>query len=80
MPKKSNFDFEKSLKNLEQIADKLDSSALPLNESLELFEKGISLAKDCENHLKDAELKVEVLTKSLKGNIESKPFEGIDDI
>ena len=80
MNKKTEFDFEKSLTDLEEIAEKLDSTAMPLDESLKLFEQGISVAKLCEQHLKSAEQKVEILTSSIEDKFETKPFDtsGLD--
>lgn len=74
MSKKEKFNLEKSLANLEEIVNKLDSSDLTLENSLELFETGINLAKLCESNLKATEQKVEILTKSLTGKLETKPF------
>lgn len=53
--------FEKSIKELEEIVEKLESGKASLSESLELFEKGIKLAKDCNDMLDKAEKKVSVL-------------------
>ena len=64
--KNSDFNFEKSLKNLEDVVKKLESSDLPLEDSLSFFEKGVGIAKDCEQHLKTAEQKIEILTSSTK--------------
>lgn len=53
--------FEKSIKELEEVVNKLESGDATLSESLELFEKGIKLAKDCNKMLDEAEKKVSVL-------------------
>lgn len=53
--------FEKSIKELEEIVNKLENGDASLSESLELFEKGIKLAKDCNKMLDEAEKKVSVL-------------------
>lgn len=53
--------FEKSIKELEKIVNKLETGETTLSESLELFEKGINLAKECHKMLDDAEKKVSVL-------------------
>ena len=53
--------FEKSRKDLEEIVNKWEDGDASLSESLELFEKGISLAKDCNKMLDEAEKKVSVL-------------------
>ena len=53
--------FEESIKELEEIVNKLESGEASLSESLELFEKGIGLAKNCNKMLDEAEKKVSVL-------------------
>ena len=53
--------FEKSIKELEETVAKLESGDTTLSESLELFEKGIKLAKECNDALDKAEKKVSVL-------------------
>ena len=56
-----NFDFNKGLTELEQIVKQMDSADLSLDESLKLFEKGISLTKLCQKALQDAEAKISLL-------------------
>ena len=53
--------FEESIKELEEVVNKLESGDASLSESLELFEKGIKLAKTCNKMLDEAEKKVSVL-------------------
>lgn len=53
--------FEKSIKELEEIVAKLENGDTTLDESLELFEKGIKLSKECNQMLDKAEKKVSVL-------------------
>jgi len=66
-------DFESSLKKLEGIVQELESGDKSLEESLELFEKGVALAKGLTTQLEDAKRKVEVLTKE-GGKLARKPF------
>lgn len=54
-------DFEKNLARLEEINEKIKDSAIPLEQSIALFEEGLSLAKKLENDLKKVEQKVEIL-------------------
>jgi len=51
-------DFEKTLAELEQLVETLESGELSLDQSLAEFEKGVSLTKACQQALKDAELRV----------------------
>ena len=55
--------FEKSMKELEEIVEKLEEGDNTLDESLKLFEKGAKIAGFCNEVLKDAEQKVTDLTK-----------------
>ncbi len=53
--------FEESLKELEEIVDKLEKGQLSLDESLMLFEKGIRLVRECNTKIQCAQQKVEQL-------------------
>ena len=64
MTKKS---FESSLKELEQIVEQLEAGDLPLERSLELFEHGVKLSRDCQQRLDEAENRVELLLKNGDG-------------
>ena len=56
-------DFEKSLKRLEEIVEKVEGETLPLEESLKLYEEGKKLIVLLEKTLKEAERRVEELQK-----------------
>ena len=56
-----NFDFNKGLTELEQIVKQMDSADLSLDESLKLFERGVSLTKLCQKALQDTEAKISLL-------------------
>lgn len=59
--------FETSLTELEQIVTKLENGDLPLEDSLELFEKGITLSRECRTRLTNAERRIEILMKDADG-------------
>ena len=67
--------FEKSLSELEQIVGMLESGDLPLEESLELFEKGIKLSRECRTRLTNAERRIEILMKDDDGNLTAEEIE-----
>jgi len=71
MPERS---FESSLKELEQIVQQLEGGDLPLERSLELFEQGVRLSRECQRRLDDAEHKVEILLKSADGSVKTAPM------
>ena len=58
--------FEESLKELESIVSKLESGDFGLEKSLEQFEIGTKLYKECKEQLSIAEKKIAILTESLK--------------
>lgn len=58
--------FEESLKELELIVSKLESGDVGLELSLEQFEIGTKLYKECKEQLLVAEKKIAQLTESLK--------------
>ncbi|HWZ11521.1 MAG TPA: exodeoxyribonuclease VII small subunit [Acidobacteriaceae bacterium] len=67
--------FETSLKQLEQIVEKLEKGDLPLEESIKLFEEGVGLSNACKAELEAAEGKVQVLMKQRDGSMKLEPFE-----
>ena len=54
-------DFETALAELEALVDKMEQGELSLDESLKQFERGVQLTRSCQQALKDAEQKVQVL-------------------
>ncbi len=60
--KKSGFQFEKALAELESIVSRIEEGELSLEESLAAFEQGVQLTRDCQKALDEAEQKVEILT------------------
>jgi exodeoxyribonuclease VII small subunit len=71
-------DFEKSLQNLEKIVSNMESGELGLEESLAQFEKGIKLARNCQDTLTNAEFRVEQLIEK-NGLQQTVPFEDLDE-
>ncbi len=67
--------FESMIERLEEISELLDSNEIGLDESIKLYEEGIEISKKCFSKLKEAELKVSVLKKSLNGTLEESDFE-----
>lgn len=58
--------FEESIKELEKIVESLEKGDCGLSESLDLFEKGIKLSKECNDMLDKAEKRVSVLINGEK--------------
>lgn len=70
MPAKKNITFEEAVKRLEEIVRMLEGGTAPLDESLTLFEEGVSLVKFCNEKLDGAEQKVKMLTFTPDGEAE----------
>ncbi|MDO6461794.1 exodeoxyribonuclease VII small subunit [Granulosicoccaceae sp. 1_MG-2023] len=56
-----NTRFEEALAELEGVVRTLEGGELPLEQSLEDFERGIALARFCQQQLSDADRKVQAL-------------------
>lgn len=54
--------FEKSMAELQEIVMQLEKGELPLEESLKQFEQGITIARQCQDILNQAEQKIEILS------------------
>lgn len=63
-------DFETMMKSLESIVNQLDSEQVSLEQSIELYEKGVKLSAECEQVLKAAEEKINQLKKNEDSNNE----------
>lgn len=53
--------FEKSMMELDEIVKQLEKGELSLEDSLKYYEKGINLARKCQDALTQAEQKIEML-------------------
>ncbi len=77
MARKSPLNFEKAMSQLEELVEDMEQGDLPLEDALKHFEKGISLASDCQQALSKAEQKVTQLIEK-NGELLEKPFETDD--
>lgn len=68
------FNLEKSLAQLEDLVEELESGDLPLEKAMKKFEEGIKLTRGCQAALKEAGQKVEILLQSA-GDEELEEFE-----
>ena len=71
-------DFEKSLQQLEKIVTQMESGELGLEDSLNQFEQGIKLARNCQDTLSNAEQRVEQLIEK-NGLQQTIPFEDLNE-
>lgn len=59
--------FEEQLAELERVVDRLEVGGLPLEESVQLFESGMRLSKECKAQLSSAESRMRVLVEPEAG-------------
>ena len=62
-------DFEKHLKALEQVVERMERGDLALDESVRLFEEGVKLSDACKKELEAAEEKIQVLVERGKNMV-----------
>jgi exodeoxyribonuclease VII small subunit len=62
--KDTPIDFEKALAELEALVTRMETGELTLEASLEAFERGVKLTRECQSALAAAELRVKTLTGS----------------
>ena len=67
MPDIAGLSFEQALAELEQIVAKLESGQAPLEQSIELYERGALLKSHCETRLDAARLRVEKIVMGPQG-------------
>lgn len=72
------FDFERSLQELEELVNRMERGDLSLEDSLKHFERGIQLTRGCQQALKEAEQKVEILINQ-GGEPRVLPFDDPDE-
>lgn len=76
--KTDSFDFESALANLEALVTAMEEGNLSLEESLQAFEQGIKLTRECQKALQQAEQKVQKLTSD-NGDTEPLSLDDEDD-
>ena len=67
--------FETSLEELERIVRELEQGELSLEKSLELFEQGVKLSRECQERLNQAERRIEILMRDNQGRATVRPFD-----
>ena len=59
--KKDDISFEEALKDLEKIVDELNNGDMELEKAITAYEKGIKLKNICEERLKNAQERIELI-------------------
>ncbi len=71
--------FEKALEKLEKIVQDLESGDVSLEDALKKYEEGVKLSRACQQKLKHAEKKIQILTKEQDGSLSADDFEEADE-
>ena len=66
----SKLNFEESIKRLKAIVDQIEQGEIPLQDSLEQYEQGMSLIKHCRTILETAEKRIEKISRDPSGTPE----------
>ncbi len=78
MAKQPQIQFEAAISELNDLIEKMEQGKGTLEESLANFEKGVQLTRICQQSIKDAEQKIQVLVEK-NGQVSLEPFLPQDD-
>ncbi len=71
---KTESSFETSFLRLEKILESLESEDCTLEETIKLYEEGLTLTKVCYDKLNDAELRIKEINRTAKSSVEIKDY------
>ncbi len=77
--KSADLPFEEAIARLEVIVKSMEGDAVSLDESLALYEEGVSLVRRLTRELDEAEQRVRILQKTPDGEIKPTPFTSTED-
>ena len=66
--KKNDISFEEALKDLEKIVEDLNNGDMELEKAITAYEKGIQLKNICEERLKNAQERIELIQNKKQEN------------
>ena len=66
--KKNDISFEEALKDLEKIVEDLNNGDMELEKAITAYEKGIQLKNICEERLKNAQERIELIQTKKQEN------------
>jgi exodeoxyribonuclease VII small subunit len=72
--KKAEKSFEECFQRLEKILEQLESDEVSLEDTIKLYEEGLTLTKSCYDKLSQAELRIKEINKTAKGDIDLKDY------
>lgn len=71
--------FEKKLGKLKNIVEELESGKLDLDKSIQKFQEGTGLIKECHEQLEQVKKQITVLVEDSEGNITEEEFESDEE-
>ncbi len=71
----SKMSFEEAIKELTSIVGKIEQGQIPLQDSLEQYERGMALIKHCRTILQKAEKRIEKISELEEKSQEQKDIE-----
>ena len=66
--KKNDISFEEALKDLEKIVEDLNNGDMELEKAITAYEKGIQLKNICEERLRNAQERIEIIQNKKQEN------------
>lgn len=70
--------FEEALKRLEEVVEQLEGGDTPLDETIDLYQEGVLLARHCDTKLTQVEQKIEILLEE-DGKLITRDFEAQEE-
>ena len=64
----SELSFEEAMELLETVSARLSAENVPLDEAIELYEKGVEYYTLCKGKLEDANRRIQTIEKSIAGD------------
>ncbi|TNE70366.1 exodeoxyribonuclease VII small subunit [bacterium] len=64
MSETERLDFEEALKRLQHIIEQLEDDSLNLEKSINLYEEGVALSRQCATYLEDVKLRIEKVNQT----------------
>lgn len=71
----TELNFESAMDRLETIVEQMESGKLPLEDLIVRYEEGMNLVKTCQERLKSAEQKIEIIARNSGGKPVVRDFE-----
>ncbi|MCM3784105.1 exodeoxyribonuclease VII small subunit [Neobacillus mesonae] len=78
MANETELNFEAAMAELEDVVNQLERGDVPLEQAIELFQRGMKLSQLCNQKLEQVERKIEMIVEE-DGEFRKQPFGGNED-